>query len=291
MRLLPVCAGVLLVGTPVAAQMPSTDIFVADLRVEGQAIELGTPRNATDRPGYDNRPWFLRDGSGFLYNADMGGQTDIFRFDLERWASTRVTRTPENEFSPSLTTDGEMLVVRWPADMSTGALWRYSGRGDPIGEHPLSVERVGYYGVVPEVGIAYFVNDSVRTFRVRRMNGEAYTVLTGLSGSAPQHIPGTVAVSFMMPLDDGRVWIHCLDLESGDITPIVPAAGEALSYAWLEGGVLLMPDGNAVFAFDPQRDAGWREVARFTDPALAKIVRIAVSAAGDRVALVAEQAR
>lgn len=164
MRLLPVCAGVLLVGTPVAAQMPSTDIFVADLRVEGQAIELGTPRNATDRPGYDNQPWFLRDGSGFLYNADMGGQTDIFRFDLERWASTRVTRTPENEFSPSLTTDGEMLVVRWPADMSTGALWRYSGRGDPIGEHPLSVERVGYYGVVPEVGIAYFVNDSVRTF-------------------------------------------------------------------------------------------------------------------------------
>src|SRR5690606_27143839 len=76
---------------PAAAQMPSTDIYVADLRVDGQAVEIGMPRNATARPGYDNQPWFLPDGSAFLYNADMGGQTDVFRFDLATWTSTRLT--------------------------------------------------------------------------------------------------------------------------------------------------------------------------------------------------------
>lgn len=278
-----------LAASGVTAQMPSTDIFIADLGLADGAITIGTPRNATDRPGYDNQPWFLRDGSGFLYNADLGGQTEIFRFDLGAWTPTRLTDTPENEFSPSMSDDGALLVVRWPADMSTGALWRYTAEGEPIGEHPASVERVGYYGVMPSSSIAYFVNDSVRTFKISGTDGEEHTVLTGLAGSPPQHIPGTNAVSFMMPGDDERVWIHRLELATGDITPVVPAAGETLSYAWLPGNVLLMPAANTVYAFDPAYDDGWREVARFEDPALASIVRIAVSAAGDRVAFVAEQ--
>lgn len=289
MRLVAACAALILTTAPVTGQMPSTDIFVADLRTDGAMIEIGTPRNATARPGYDNQPWFLRDGSGFLYNADMGGQTDIFRFDLGTWTATRLTDTPENEFSPSLTLDGTMLVVRWPADMSTGALWRYTSEGAPIGEHPASVERVGYYGVAGDAGLAFFVNDSLRTFKVAGTDGAERTILTGLAGSPPQHIPGTNAVSFMMPADDGQVWIHRLDLVSGSIERIAPRAGETLSYAWLPGGVLLMPGGNAVYALDSAQGGEWREVARFEGADLATIVRIAVSAAGDRVALVAEQ--
>ncbi|HEU5208677.1 MAG TPA: hypothetical protein VFU06_04630 [Longimicrobiales bacterium] len=290
MRIAILSFTLLLAGPPVAAQMPSTDIFIADLRLDDRGIGIGTPRNATMRPGYDNQPWFLPDGRGFLYNADVGGQTEIFRFDLGTWTATRLTQTPENEFSPSLTPDGgEMLVVRWPADMSTGALWRYSTDGRPIAEHPASVERVGYYGALADGGMAFFVNDSVRTFEVVDVQGGEGTVLTGLAGSPPQQIPGEAAVSFMMPGSDGRAWIHRMDLASGVITPIAPAVGESLSYAWLPGNVLLMPSGNALYALDPAHEEEWRDVARFDDPDLANIVRVAASAAGDRIALVAEQ--
>lgn len=276
-------------ASPAAAQMPSTDIYVADLRVDGRVVEIGTPRNATARPGYDNQPWFLPDGSAFLYNADMGGQTDVFRFDLATWTSTRLTDTPENEFSPSLTRDGrEMLVVRWPADMSTGALWRYTPEGDPVAPHAASVDRIGYYGVVRDSAFVVFVNDSVRTFVLVDSRGPR-RLRTGIAGSPPQHIPGTNAVSFMMPAEDGRVWIHRAELDSGAVTPIAPAAGESLSYAWLPGNVLLMPSGNAVYALDPWSEAEWREVVRFDDASLASIVRIAVSPTGDRVAFVVEQ--
>lgn len=285
------CLSLAIPAGDVAAQSPSTDIFVADLRVAGTAIEIGAPVNVTSRPGYDNQPWFTRDGAALLYNAEIDAQTDIFRYDLTTGGRTQLTHTADNEYSPSLTPAGELLVVRWPVDMSMGALWRYSAAAEPIAPHPASVERIGYYGVIDGDRIAVFVNDSARTFVVADgSTGERRVILTDMAGSPPQRIPGEEAVSFMMPADDDSVWIHRLDLATGDITKIAPAVGESRSYAWLPGGVLLMPSASAVYAFDTGSDVGWREAARFADPALANIVRIAVSAAADRVALVAEQA-
>lgn len=274
------------------AAQTSTDIFLADLRISGDSIRITTPRNVTNRPGYDNQPWFTRDGAAILYNADIDGQTDIFRYDLESGIRTQLTQTADNEYSPSLTRGGEeLLVVRWPVDMSTGALWRYTPDGQPIAAHPASVERIGYYGIIDDNRIAAFVNDSVRTFMIADAStGEQRRILTGLAGSPPQLVPGADAVSFMMPADDDVVWIHRLDLATGEVAQIAPAVGESLSYVWLSDALLLMPSGNAVYAINPWTDAEWREVARFDDPALASIVRIAVNAAADRVAFVAEQA-
>ena len=283
---------VLAVCAPSArAQAPATDIHVADLHVAGDRIEIGAPHNVTDRPGYDNQPWFLPDGTAFLYNAEIEGQTDVFRYDIATSARTQITRTADNEYSPSLDRSGEeLLVVRWPTDMSRGALWRYTRDGEPIAPHAASVDRIGYYGVIDDDRIAAFVNDSVRTFVIADgASGERRTILTGLAGSPPQRIPGEKAVSFMMPAEGDSVWIHRLDLATHEITKIAPAVGESRSYAWLPGNVLLMPAGNAIYAFDPATDTAWREVARFDEPGLARIVRIAVSPAADRVALVAEQ--
>lgn len=290
-RFAPILPVLAILSSTASAQAPATDIHVADLRVAGDRIDVGAPRNATNRPGYDNQPWFIADGSAFLYNAEIDGQTDIFRYDLSSGERAQITHTADNEYSPSLILSGdELLVVRWPTDMSTGALWRYTPDGEPIAPHPASVDRIGYYGVIDEDRIAAFVNDSVRTFVIANGGtGERRIILTGLAGSPPQRIPGEEAISFMMPVEGDSVWIHRLDLATNEITQIAPAVGESRSYAWLPGNVLLMPSGNALHAFDPDVDTAWREVARFDDPALARIVRIAVSPAADRVALVVEQ--
>ena len=274
---------------PAGAQMPDTDIHLADLRIAGDMIEIGTPRNITNRPGYDNQPWFLRDGSALLYNVDMGGQTDVFRYDLSTGASTRLTDTPVNEFSPTLTSDGsEMLIVRWEADMSDGHLWRYSPAGAPLGVHPNDVPRVGYYGVVNEHVIVTFVNDSARSFVLAdARSGERKQLGARLGGSPPQRIPGESAVSFAQQDDEGVMWIMRADTAGGAMTRIARAVEGSVSYAWTNDGVLLMPGGNAIFALDPEQGGEWREIARFED--IGTIARIAISAANDRVALVVGQ--
>jgi hypothetical protein len=278
------------VGAPLAAQMPDTDIYLANLHIAGDSVHVGEPRNLTDRPGYDNQPWFLRGDNALLFNADMGGQTDVFRYDLETGAQTRLTDTPENEFSPSLTADGsEMLIVRWEADMSDGHLWRYSPAGEPLGVHAADVPRVGYYGAANDGIIVAFVNDSARSLVVAdARTGKRVRLGDGLGGSPPQVIPGEDAVSFVQADSAGDMWIMRLDLASHAIAPIARTVEGSASYAWLGDGVLLMPGGNALYALRAGApNAVWREVARFDG--ISAISRVAVNRAGDMLALVVGQ--
>ena len=72
----------------------ATDIWLADLHWETSGPPaVGEPTNITQRPGYDNQPFFVPDGSGFWYTAvdQHDGQADIWRYDLGSGTVARVT--------------------------------------------------------------------------------------------------------------------------------------------------------------------------------------------------------
>jgi Tol biopolymer transport system component len=269
------------------AAQPSTDIHLADVRIRDGVLHLATPRNVTQRDGYDNQPWFLPDGSAFLYSSGRDGQTDIFRFDVHRGVSERVTDTPENEYSPSLPGDGSrMMVVRWPTDMSTGALWWFTPDGSPLEEARGSVPRVGYYAFADDTTLALFINDSVQSFMLSdTRTGESVRIGEAMNGSAPRRIPGQHAVSFQQRDDDGAWWLTRLDVADRRTTPLVRMIGNVPNYTWTPHGSVLAAVRNTVYEWRPGSDE-WRVVAEFSDPALQDITRIAITPQGDRLALV-----
>src|SRR5690242_10480402 len=104
MRGLAVC----LIATLVAARAPdaqqappATDIFLAPISIGADSKPvIGKPVNITNRPGYDNQPAFTADTHGILFTSTHeDGQSDIYRYDLGTKAVTRVTSTPESEYS------------------------------------------------------------------------------------------------------------------------------------------------------------------------------------------------
>jgi len=287
-RLFALHVALLAAAAPLAAQSADTDIFLAELHGHGSQLSVGTPVNVTARAGYDNQPWFIPGAAALLYVSERDGQHDVFRYDIERRTSTRVTATPEHEFSPTLSADGrDLLVVRWAPDMSTGAHWRYSPEGEPIGPMPGGVARVGYYAVVDSTAVAYFINDSLQTFvLLDPRTGESTRLGEGLGGSPPKAIPGERAVSFFRQAADSTWWIHRLDVATRESTPLVRALPGSTQYAWTPDGVLLMASGNRLYAWNRARGEEWREIAAFDDPGLQAITRIAVSPAGDRIAIV-----
>lgn len=291
-RLLPGPGFVLLAVSglgPVAAyaQAPATDIYVAELaRAEG-ALTLGRWENVTDRPGYDNQPCFEPDGRSVLYTSMRAGQTDIYRYDLARRRSERVTETPESEYSPTVMPGGSRFsVVRVEAD-STQRLWSFAADGtDPRLLLP-DIAPVGYHAWVDRESVALFVLGSPPTLRIARVGPGSGELRVANIGRSLHGIPGQHAVSHLVKGEEW--WIRVLDLDTGRAHRIAPALEGSEDYTWTPDGLLLMGQGSALYWLDPEAGGGWTLLADLEDEGVRGITRIAVSPDGRYVALVGER--
>jgi Tol biopolymer transport system component len=272
-------------GTAAHAQAPASDIFLADVTWRDGVPRISAVRNATQRQGYDNQPWFTSDGSAFLYSSERDGQTDIFRYDVHTSTSTRLTNTPENEYSPSLMGE-RMVVVRWPTDMSTGALWWYSRDGRPLEQVRGSVPRVGFYAFVGDETLALFINDSTQSFVLSNTRTEDFERIgERMNGSAPRTIPGERAVSFQQRDDSGDWWLMRYDVDARQASRLVRMVGNVPNYTWTADGAVLAAVGNVIYMW-PRGGGEWLRVAEFTEPELQGITRIAIGPGNDRLAFV-----
>lgn len=266
---------------------PGTDIFLVSLRQSGTEFRLGEPRNITDRAGYDNQPSFLPDGRSLLYTSNRDGQTDIYRYYIRTRATRQVTNTaPESEYSPTVTPAHDAFtVIRVEAD-STQRLWQF----DLDGRNPrvvlTDVKPVGYHAWGNDHTVALFVlGDSATPATLRLADtrtGQSHIIAYRI-GRSLHKIPGRDAVSFAHRVPD--YWVKELDLASQSVRPIVQLLEGNEFYAWLTDGSVIMGAGSRLFRW---RDGGggWVELADLESGGVRGISRIAVSPAGDWLAIV-----
>jgi dipeptidyl aminopeptidase/acylaminoacyl peptidase len=269
---------------------PGTEIFIADLQGSGGELRLGKLTNITRRPGYDNQPKFLPDSSGLLYTSIREDkQADIYRYDIEKGVTTRVTETAESEYSPTVTPDGKSIsVIQVEAD-STQRLWKFplSG-GKPI----LILEKikpVGYHVWVDEQRVVLFILGTPNTLQLVDVATEKTQNIASGVGRSLHRVPNEQNVSFVHKLAADQWIIKELDTKSQKTTAIIKMLSGSEDYAWTPRGELLMATGAKLFKFTPGRDRDWQEIADFSKQGLGAITRLAVSPKGDRVAFVANE--
>jgi hypothetical protein len=270
-----------------AAPSAGPDIWLAELReVEGGMITVGEPRNLTRRPGYDNQPHFLPDGS-LLYTRQDGAGTDIWRWDPAGDALAPLTRTdPESEYSPTpLPGGGGFSVVRVEAD-STQRLWRF----DPEGGNPTvllaDVAPVGYHAWVSPDTVALFVLGDPATLQLASVRSGLSHVLAEDIGRSLQPVPGRHAFSYVQRGSDGGTVIRVHDLATGEVTDAGAGVDGQDFHAWTPSGMLLQASGGRLF-FWHSAMGHWMPAADFSELGLT-LSRLAVSPDGTHLALVAE---
>jgi hypothetical protein len=275
-------------AAPLAAQAPSgTDIWLADLTLHEGRVTLGTPVNVTARPGYDNQPAFLPDGSGMLYTRiGNDAQADVWRYDFAAHSARAIITTPESEYSPTPIPGGGISVVRVQRD-STQRLWRF----DADGTNPaLLLERlkpVGYHAWTGERTLALFVLGSPNALVLASAGGDRADTVARDIGRSPQSIPGRHAASFVQRVDSTESWLAEVDGETRAVRRLVRLPRGADFHAWTPGGLALTSDGAALYQWDPRRGGPWAPVADLSALGLREVTRLAVSPSGDRLALVA----
>lgn len=273
--------------TPTAASAPSTDIWLAELASDGGRWSVGTPRNITDREGYDNQPAFEPGGNTLLYtSARDATQTDVYRYDIAATTARRVTQTAVSEFSPTPLPAGDgFSAIRESADGQL--LFRYRNDGAEGGAILPQVQPVGYHAWGDTAQLVMFVlggSGTPATLQLGNVADNSAVVIAENPGRSLHKVPGRHAVSFVRKLEDDNWWIEVLDLDSMEFTRWVRTLAGREDYAWTPDGAVLMGDGARLY----QARAGetWVEIADLSAAAIESISRLAIDESGNRIAIV-----
>jgi len=281
-------------ATAPRAQAPSTDIWLATLRVgDGKtgSIRVGEPKNVTRHAGYDNQPRFLPDASGFLYVQGDSDRTEVYRYQSASGRSTRVTYTPESEYSPTPIAgrNAGFYAVRVESD-STQRLWRFESDGSKPRLFLAAVDSVGYFALLDDRTLALFVVGEPHTLRIVDLDTERETVVASDIGRALLRTP-RAGLTFLLhePGTDPPTYEFHTWSEHGILpTRLIAAHGAGQDAAWI-GDVLVMADGATLWSARPFDRSEWTLLADLGTYGLTGITRIAVSHDRKWIAIVAAE--
>jgi len=275
------------------AQAPlPVNLYVADITYSGAGIKIGTPRKITGDRGVSSQPAFTPDGKAILYISrrdSANAQSDVYRIDLASGIETRITSTAENENSPTITPDGQLMVIRWiPATLFTEwGPWIYDMKGNPVRGVLPGPDTVGYYARVDANRIAMVRPKSRTTMAIFDSRTKTMTDYDlPVANLPPQLIPGQNAISYTRPDSLGRNQIRRLDLKTMDTSVIASSLPGRIVHAWTPRGMILMAKGNAIYSLKPGSGSQWNQIATFSQPDLQAISTYVVSPSGDKVILI-----
>ena len=281
-----------LAATQLAAQAATpVNLYVADLKYDKGSVTVSNPRKLTGDRGNNSQPSFTPDGKSILFigRRDSAGQGDVYRIDLATGVETQITRTAENENSPTVTPDGKLMVIRWvPATLfKEWGPWIYDMNGNPLSGVLPAPDTVGYYVRIDSVTFAMMRPKSrpaVALFDTRKgtMTDYAWPV----ANLPPQLIPHRHAISFTQTDSLGHNEIRSLDLTTLQSSAVAPALVGRTIHTWTPNGLLLMGKGNAIYSLKPGTTSAWKKVADFRQPDLQSVNTYVVSPAGDKIILI-----
>jgi hypothetical protein len=275
-----------LAGSLPAQARGSTDIYLAPLSMQSGKLVIGTPVNVTSRPGYDNQPSFTPDSRSILFTrADDNAQSDIYRIDVATHAVSRVTNTPESEYSATVMPGGKRFsVIRVERD-SAQRLWSFALDGTDPKLVIETLKPVGYH--------AWLDANTVVSFVLGSPNALAHTdVRTGKSDTLARRIGRSLA---RLPDGSGFSFVRQADSTAtlvsatwpGFVTQdLVALPRGTQDIAWVSPTTVIAGSRSQILAW-MKGSAGWSPVADLDSAGLTDITRLAVSPDGRWLAIVA----
>lgn len=278
------------------AQGPNpVNLWSVPLTWRGDQLVVGSPTKLTHDEGSNSQPSFSPDGRAVVFSAlrDTGSdaRSDVYRIELATGRETRVTRTPENENSPTVNARGEYVAVRWvPATLfKEYGVWNYAADGTPRTGVLRAPDTTGYYTPLPN-GAYALTRPKSKSFTIGLFDSKTGAIVdvdSGVPALPAQAIPGVRALSYVR-IDSATAHhaIWRLDLATHAVTRVAPTLIGRTAHAWVPGhNMILMARGNVLYSLRPGTDSTWRPVATFTEPGLRLASAYVISPKGDRLIL------
>jgi hypothetical protein len=147
------------------SQVPNTNVWLFKLEKNKTELKLTSPKNITNRTGYDNQPSFSSDSKKIYYvSIREDNQADFYCYDINSEKTIKLTKTKESEYSPVLSTDGKFLnsvVVESDSAQRIHFINPLTG----LSEKKYDVDSVGYYTFLNSDTVLYYKLTSPHSLR------------------------------------------------------------------------------------------------------------------------------
>ena len=271
---------VLIFISTLCVAQPNTEIYLFDIRKEGDQFFLSDPRNITNNEGYDNQPSFWPDGKSLLYARTVGDQTEIARYSLANGETTIISNTLQgSEYSPTAMPDGRISSIRLD---TTGLqrLYAYDLEGNSEVLVPELV--IGYHAWINKKEIVTFVLGDPATMQIINVNnGKANTVASNI-GRSLHVIPNSGYFSYVDK--SAPQWVIGAMNSKEKKQQMTIALEGSEDYCWAPTGEIIMGQGSKLFHW--KRAASWVQFADLANYNLEGISRLAMSPDGTVLAVV-----
>jgi Tol biopolymer transport system component len=272
-------------GASLFAQLPETDIFLADIKNDNGKLSFSTPQNITKRKGYDNQPYFTPDGKSILFVALQDTiQSDIYKYDLATKKTTQVTHTAESEYSPNLTPDGKSIsAVR--VDKDNGQRFYTLPFKDVTQPRVVKgSDAIGYYCWINDSSLAMFILGDAMTLQIlNTKNGDSKLIASDI-GRCMKLTPDKKSLYFVIKQNENEWSIFSLDVATLAMNKVISTLQGSEDYAIMPDGSLLMGSEGKLYQYKAG-EKDWQQVADFSSSA-GNFYRITVNSKGDKIALV-----
>lgn len=261
-----------------------TEIILYDVAISTTGITLSNPVNITNHKGYDNQPFFYKTNIYYSAAADSN-QMDIKKYDYITKATSLITHTEENEFSPTVTPDAKFISCILQRKNGKQDLVKYPiNGGGPI----LLIDdlKVGYHAWLDNNSVLLFVLEDTSTFGLHYYNTSTKQdkKLTTDIGRSLQKVPGKAAVSFIKKTP-GEWLIREYDATTKKVITIMPALPKSDFLTWTKNGLIIMSDGQEIY-FSKSVKNDWKKIKIKGDMPLKNISRLALNQQNTKLAVV-----
>lgn len=292
----------LLVSDSVAQSAAGTDIFVADMAKKKDKWVLSNHRNITDREGYDNQPYFLKDGNRLLYtSAQTEGktsQTDAFLYDINAAARTNLSRSSASEYSPTPWKNETAYSMIRVGDDGKQKLWAYSFDGQQQLELLKDVEPVGYHAWVNDSEVMMFVLGEPHRLEFADIKTGKSVAYDQDIGASLFKIPGTNLMSYSRNLKQGEdappLWqLTQIDPASKRKQGLIQLPEGAYYYAWTPDQHVIAAKGSTLqywrYSTSSSQSSVWTDFANVSAQCPKGVTRLAVNPQQSRIAYVCDR--
>ena len=268
-----------------------TEVYLLTMKERAGQLVLSKPRNISEKPGYDNQPFFHPTLPLLYYSSMMAdGQTDILLFDYREQVRKALTPTPDSEYSPTVVPGGKYLsyIVQRKRNGDQDLVW-YDLEELEEGFVLLESQRVGkigYQAWLNAAEVILFVLGEPNTLHYRNVRTMQDTIIASNIGRSLHRIPGQDAFSFVQQV--GQKWlIRSFNIATKRVTDLAESDAKSEHYnAWTSNGMLLESRGAELWSFNSKTNQ-WKPVRLPEALPHRKLSRIAVQ--GKRVALVVDE--